>query len=189
MNDPSLADFELRLTAIKPRRPQIDRDRLMFLAGQSSVVYYSPQTSSPNGSRSFLTSVMTSAITALVVMTLFQPVSTRIRQFAASPWSLQVVTLSASESKPMRAKPSGSDLVEYRIELGNSLGSIASWLGVVEQPDQKPAEPASLGQLRSELLSEQTGVVRADAAESSRRSSRKDDGWAPANPSLHDQEM
>jgi hypothetical protein len=188
MNDPSLADFALRLTAMKPRRPRIDRDRLMFLAGQSSVVYYSPPTSSPNGSRSFLTSVMTSAITALVVMIAFQPVSARIRQFVASPWSLRVVTLPASESKPMRAKPSGNDRVEYRIELGNSLGSIVPWLVSVEQQDQKPAAPASLGQLRSELLSEETGVARADATESSARSSSKDDGRTTARTSLDDQE-
>jgi len=148
--------FEASLGSLKPRVPRLDRDRLMYLAGQSSVAY--GPTYRTSSFRPVVASALVAAAVTLAVMTATQSGVRIVDSVAAAAAS--------SEAPPAQPARSNRDAVEYRVEIGNSLGWIVSLLAGPQraETDSARTEP-NLMQLREQLLEENSGGNRSQKEE------------------------
>jgi hypothetical protein len=145
-----LTSFEARIASLRPSRPELDRDRLMFLAGQASVCYFSKRRRNIAWPMTVTASVAV-ALTA-VLFTVTESAS-RIVDRVASVWT------SSSDDYDFDRAPGTTALADeethYRIEMGNSLGIMFSFL-VDKKSAQKEADESSpsLVHMRRTLLEE-----------------------------------
>ncbi|MBN1588133.1 MAG: hypothetical protein JW888_01310 [Pirellulales bacterium] len=145
IEDDQPTSFEARLASLRPRSPRLQRDHLMFLAGQASVVYWPRYRT--NVARPVILSVVATMAVTFLVLTATESGSRIVDQVASAATTPRV-----SHDRPV--SPSQED-VQYRFEVGNSLGWVFSFL-VGKQPDESDtAKPErNLVQLREALLKE-----------------------------------
>ncbi len=144
-----LTSIEARLSSLKPRDPRLDRDRLMFLAGRASVVYWSRY------SRSSFRPVVLSALAAAAV-TLFVVTATESGSRIVDRVASAVVPGATSADTAGSQPPApAQNAAGCRLEIGNSLGWIVPLL-VGQKPVEKDSTKSgqNLIQLREALLSE-----------------------------------
>ena len=151
IEEDTLSSFEARIASLKPTKPAIDRDRLMFLAGQASVAYW------PTHRHSTLRPVLISSFVAvfatLLVMTITQSTPNLAKCFS-------LITSSEDSPPAVAATRPVSDDVQYRVEVGNSLGWMVSLL-VGRRSDEEKAHPESnLVRMRREMLREDQSFGR-----------------------------
>ena len=160
-----LAAVEKQLANLTPAAPRVDRDRLMFAAGQASAIAGgSPSVARPQPPTVWLwpatTALMTAATILLATMLVWQRQSAGV---VARPQANVVLAAAgdANESEPIVARreiwpwsdrvPSGYLGVRY-VALTQGVGALDREFPAVNGDAGKLSPPATAGQLLEELL-------------------------------------
>ncbi|MBN2216908.1 MAG: hypothetical protein JW719_05995 [Pirellulales bacterium] len=151
-----LTSFEKSLASLRPRRPRLDRDRLMFLAGQTSVDYRPAYRLSVF--RPAVVSALVAAVVTLGVITATK-LATRISNSLTA-------TAAPGESRDVQPATVAGNPVQRHPDTGNALGWIASLLAGGETKDANAERPEpNLVQLREQLLEENAGYEKSQSEE------------------------
>jgi len=143
----SLTPLEAYLASLKPRSPKLDRDGLMFLAGQASVTYC--PTYRTSSFRPVMLSALVAAAVTLAVVTATQSGARIVGSMAAAAQSEPSQERSAPRPTATVAAATGAD----------SLGPVVVWL-IGSPPAETSAtdsDPNLLRQLK-QMLQEEAGV-------------------------------
>lgn len=146
-----LTEFEKSLASLRPHRPRLDRDRLMFLAGQTSVDYRPAYRSSV-----FRPAVVSALVAAVVTLGVIS--ATKLATHISNSLT---ATAAPGESRDVLPATVAGNSVQRRSDTGSAIGWIASLLsgGESEKSDAERPEP-NLVQLREQLLEENAGYEK-----------------------------
>jgi hypothetical protein len=154
MEDEELTLIEARLAALRPSRAKLDRDRLMFLAGQASVAYWPKYR--PSAARPAAISAIVAAVATFIGMTAIRS-GERIADHVASAAAPAAIS-------PVQAAAFSRGATPRRVESSESLGWAVSMLvGEVSPASDSPQAEQGVLSLRHRLLNESTGLGSATA--------------------------